>query len=310
MALLRESSDWNCRGGARRPLTSRRPRLVQRRPFDGIGFALISPGLALLLYGFERAARHEGFLPLLCGALLLLGFLWHATLKKEKALIDLELFQNKIFATAAITQFLTNGMLYAGQFLIPIYLINGCCLSSTEVGWLLIPMGVGMMCIYPLMGSITDRFGCRAVSMAGALINVIGTVPFLWMTHTAFSIPWIMIGLFLRGFGQGAVGIPTISAAYSSVSREKLGLATTAINIVQRLGGPLATTGVAIAVSVCLNSQATSGDAVGVPGAVSGFASGGALGGLFFVPFLALSVLQIVVVFSASRLPVRISQQS
>ena len=37
--------------------------ITARRSFDGVGFLLISPGLALLLYGLERASHHAGVIP-------------------------------------------------------------------------------------------------------------------------------------------------------------------------------------------------------------------------------------------------------
>jgi EmrB/QacA subfamily drug resistance transporter len=264
--------------------------VIKKRPFDFRGFVLISPGLVCLIYGFEQASRHEGFSFLVFGVLLVSAFIWHAKARKEKALIDLSLFKNRIFSTAVITQFLTNGVMYAGQFLIPLYLTVGCGLSAEKVGWMLAPMGIGMMCIYPFMGTLTDRFGCRAVAVGGVLLNVLGTVPFLWMTLGESSPPWVMACLFARGIGQGATGIPAIAAAYASVTRDKLGLATTAVNIVQRLGGPIATTIVAILVSTSV-SKTTAG------------------GGIFFIPFVALILIQLFVLTSASRLPVRIPQQ-
>jgi EmrB/QacA subfamily drug resistance transporter len=91
---------------------------IQKRPFDLLGFLTISPGLVCLLYGIEQASRGEGTWIFLSGVILLSGFIWHANRIKAKALIDLELFSSKIFATAAITQFLSNGILYAGQFLV------------------------------------------------------------------------------------------------------------------------------------------------------------------------------------------------
>jgi EmrB/QacA subfamily drug resistance transporter len=264
----------------------------QRRPFDLLGFIFISPGLACFLYGVEQTAHHEGNWFLIVGLLLLAAFIVHARRKKAKALIDLELFNIKIFSTAAITQFILNGVMYAGQFLIPLFLILGCSMSAEQVGWMLAPMGIGMMCIYPFMGNLTDKFGCRAISAGGAALNVLGTIPFLFMLHGQISIPWIVVSLLARGIGQGAAGIPTIAAAYASVPKEKLGLATTAINIVQRLGGPIATTVLALMASA---TTATTGAAN---------AEG------FLLPFVALIVIQVLGLASASRLPVRIHQQN
>jgi hypothetical protein len=42
--------------------------------------------------------------------------------------------------------------------------------------------------------------------------------------------------------GLSSVGIPSISAAYASVRKQDLPMATTSLNIVQRLGGPTLTT--------------------------------------------------------------------
>ena len=266
----------------------------ERRPFDVLGFIFISPGLACFLYGIEQTAHHEGNLFLFIGLTLLGAFIWHAWRKKTKALIDLELFKNRIFTAAAITQFLSNGVMYAGQFLVPLFLTLGCGMSAEKAGWILAPMGIGMMCVYPTMGFLTDKFGCRTVAVGGALLNILGTAPFLLMIRGEISNPWIIISLLARGIGQGATGIPTIAAAYASVPKAKLGFATTSINIVQRLGGPLATMALALVVSAS-TSASTAAPAVS--------SSEG-----FLFPFIALIFIQALGLASACRLPLRIHQ--
>lgn len=263
---------------------------AQKRPFDILGFSLISPGLACLLYGFEQSVHHDGSAFLVAGAALVGAFIWHARRQKSNALIDLELFKIRIFFIGTMTQFFSNGIIYSGQFLIPLYLITGCGMSASEAGWILAPMGLGMMCIYPLMGRITDRFGCRAVASSGILLNFVGTLPFLWMAEHEF-VAWLAIAcLFLRGVGQGATGIPSISAAYASVPKEKLSFATTATNIVQRLGGPIMTTALAIVMSLTAKFSPAQGSRA------------------FFAPFLALILVQWIVLFWAIRLPLRVEQ--
>jgi EmrB/QacA subfamily drug resistance transporter len=257
-----------------------------RRPFDLLGFLLLSPGLVALLYGLEQATRGHGFGPLVAGTGLLVGFIVHGRRARSSALIDLQLFESRLFANAAVTQFLSNGMLYANQFLVPLYLITGAGLSPDRVGWLLAPPAVAMMFVYPLMGTVTDRFGCRAVVASGVLLTVLGTLPFVWMTQRGLTTAGVEVGLLLRGAGQGAIGIPTVSAAYASVPKEKLSFATTAVNIVQRLGGPMATIVVALAVTTA------AAHAVG--------------GSAFLIPFLALMSIQLLALGCAVRLPARI----
>ena len=141
------------------------------------------------------------------------------------------------------------GMVYAGQFLLPLYLMKGCGLSVIHAGWALAPMGIGMMCTYPLMGFFTEKFGCRKVAMSGILLSFVGTVPFFWMIKYDYSAALMMFSMFIRGVGQGATGLPAVSAAYASLPREKLPNGTTATNIAQRLGGPVATTFMALVIS-------------------------------------------------------------
>jgi EmrB/QacA subfamily drug resistance transporter len=260
--------------------------LLEGRRFDVAGFLLISPGLVALLYGLEQVTHGRGFGFIVVGAALLAGFLVHARRAQSSALIDLKLFESGLFANAAVMQFLSNGMLYATQFLVPLYLLTGVGLSPERVGWLLAPAGVAMIFVYPMMGFVTDRFGCRAVVVSGVALTVLGTLPFVWMTQHGVTIAGVEIGLLLRSAGQGAIGIPTISAAYASVPKEKLSFATTAVNIVQRLGGPAATIGVAMAVTIATRR--------------------GADGRAFLLPFLALMSIQVLALGCAVRLPARI----
>ena len=62
-----------------------------------------------------------------------------AARKGDRGLIDLRLFRGKTFAAAAVTQFMSNGISFAGQTLIPLYLIRACGRSPSATGWLLAP---------------------------------------------------------------------------------------------------------------------------------------------------------------------------
>jgi EmrB/QacA subfamily drug resistance transporter len=264
---------------------------THERPFDLIGFLMISPGMVCLLYGLEQSSHHGDIRVLVLGLVLLGAFVRHAHRKKSKALIDIELFKIRNFSTAATTQFLAVGIMYGGQFLIPLFFTTGCSLTATQTGWILGSMGVGMLCVCPCMGYLTDRFGCRGVAFGGVLLNFLGTLPFLWMAFGDFSMAPALIGLFFRGIGQGVTGIPSIAAAYASVPREKLSPATMAMNVVQRFGGPTITTVIAITVSLSANVSSASAH-------------------VFLVPFAMLIVLQLLVLAAASRLPVRIHPEA
>ena len=216
------------------------------RVFDSYGFLLLSPGLVLLLYGTDHASQRVGASSLLAALVLLSCFIAHARRKGRAALIDLRLFGGSVFSCAAITQFLANGIALAGQVLIPLYLTLVCHLSPSRTGWFMAPVGIGMLCSMPLLGYFTERFGFRPVASAGAFVGMLSVIPFAYMAVHALLGPVVFIALFLRGAGLGCINVPSMSAAYATIPGKELPMATTALNIVQRLGGPMLTTIVSV----------------------------------------------------------------
>src|SRR5271170_406826 len=260
------------------------------RAFDGVGFALLSPALVLFLYGSDHLQETTGRVLLGIASVLLGLFVRHGWAKGEGALLDLQLFQRNVFATAASTQFLSNGVSYAAQMLVPFYLIQVCRKSPSETGLMLAPLGLGMVCVYPLMGKLTQRFGIRWVSASGATLALVGLAPMVFLASHGLMTGVFVAALVVRGIGQGAVGIPSITAAYASVPKRELPMATTSLNIVQRLGGPTLTT-------VCATFLAWRMRL-----------SGGASAKAFVAGFALLCGLQALVLLSALRLPTRVER--
>jgi EmrB/QacA subfamily drug resistance transporter len=235
-----------------------RDEVTNSRRLDLIGFALISPGLALLLQGMVSLAHGDVTAPLslLASVLLLGGFTWHALRQPATALIDLRLFRARVFRAAAGTQFLSNAINFGGQLLLPLWFLRVRDASPGATGLMLFPLGLGVFFALPIMGRLSERFGARAISGTGAALSLLGTLPFVFANA---GTPYIVLGcaMFVRGFGGGSITIPSAAAAYSSVPRESLGHATTAINICQRFGGPTGSASLAIFLQFALLHAAT-----------------------------------------------------
>ena len=235
-----------------------RDESTSNRRLDLIGFAMISPGLALLLEGLVSLAHGDASAPfsLLASVTLLSGFTWHALRRPMSALIDLRLFRGPVFRAAAATQFLSNAINFGGQLLLPLWFLKVRDASPAATGLMLFPLGLGIFCALPVMGRLSERFGARAISGIGAALSLAGTIPFVLATIDT-PYPILALALFVRGFGGGSITIPAAAAAYASVPRESLGHATTAINICQRFGGPAGSAGLAIVLQAALTHAAT-----------------------------------------------------
>jgi MFS family permease len=156
------------------------------------------------------------------------------------------------------------------------------------MGWMLAPLGLGMMVTFPSLGALTDRFGSRAVATGGALLSLCATLALAAMATGGLDLFVLLPALFIRGMGQGAVGLPAISVAYASIDRHRLPMATTTLNVLQRLGGPTLTTVCAVFLASMLERHTGSGN----PDA-------------WVRAFLLLAALHALTVFAASGLPAR-----
>jgi EmrB/QacA subfamily drug resistance transporter len=213
-----------------------------RRRLDFIGLAVLSPALVMFLYGSDHVGARAGMLALAGSAILFGLFYTHANRMRDAALIDLRMFRARPFSAAVATLFVANGASYGGQMLIPIFLVRAHGRSPSEAGWLMAPLGLGMMCGFPFMGLVIKRFGARRVAASGAFLALAGTLPFLYMATHGLVIALAAGAMFVRGLGMSGIGIPSITSAYGSVAPCDLPMATTAVNIMQRLGGPALTT--------------------------------------------------------------------
>jgi EmrB/QacA subfamily drug resistance transporter len=104
------------------------------RRLDFVGLALLSPGLVLFLYGSDHLNARGGIAALAASLVMLGLFCWSAARKGDTVLIDLRLLKSKVFSAAIVTMFMVNGISFAGQMLIPIYLIRACDLSPSTTG--------------------------------------------------------------------------------------------------------------------------------------------------------------------------------
>jgi len=218
---------------------------------DTVGLALISPGLAALVYGLsEVGINGQTFttgkvLSLLVGgvALLVAFCLW--ALRTTTPLLDLRLFKHRTFSIASLCIFLMGAALYGGLFLMPLYyqIVRGQ--SALVAGLLMCPQGLGAMAVMRWSGSMSDRRGARAVVPLGSAIIVVGTLPFTLLTdHTSYFV--LAIAMVVRGIGMGMSMMPLTAASYRGLAHSDVPRATTTTSILRQIGGSIATAVLAV----------------------------------------------------------------
>jgi EmrB/QacA subfamily drug resistance transporter len=233
---------------AQRLLPDAKPQLGQR--LDLRGLALLSPGIALFLYGMAEAGNAGGFdattaTTTAAGAALVVLFVWHALVRRKRALIDLALFRRRGFAAAAATNFLLPVALFGTLILLPLYYQVVRRQSPLDVGLLLIPQGVGAAVAMPVAGWLTDKLGARLVVATGMAFALLGTVAYTGV-GAGTSYLYLAVALFVLGLGIGSTIMPSMAAAFQTLAREETPRATSALNAIQRIAGAIGTAAMAI----------------------------------------------------------------
>jgi MFS family permease len=115
---------------------------------------------------------------------------------------------------------------------------------------MLAPQGLGAAMMMPIAGRASDRTGAGKVVLVGLGFLLVGMLAF---TQVADDTSYWLLGSaqFVLGLGMGATMMPAMTAAFQTMQRQQVARATTAMNIIQRVGGSI---GVAL-LSVVLSHQ-------------------------------------------------------
>jgi MFS family permease len=190
----------------------------------------------------------------MAGLALVVAFGFHARGRGRSALIDVSLFGRVEFRAAAVIAFCFGLLMFGGFFLLPLYyqVVRGQ--SALHAGLLMAPQGIGSVVILPIAGRLSDRFGAGRVIPFGLLLAMAATAVFARAgTSTPFSV--LAVAQFLRGMGMSSVMTPAYAAAYRALERDAVPRATSAVNVINRVGGSTGAALLAVVLATGLAGQ-------------------------------------------------------
>src|SRR6266536_2576037 len=165
-----------------------------------------------------------------------------------QALIDVSLLRRRGFGAAAAVNLLLMVALFGSLILIPLYYQQVRHEGAVAIGLLLAPQGLGAALALPLAGRLTDKFGARGVASAGMVLAGLGMLAYTQVGPRT-SYLYLSAALLVVGAGVGATVVPSMAAAFQALSRAETPRATSALNVIQRLGGAVGTALFAIVLS-------------------------------------------------------------
>jgi len=218
---------------------------------DILGAILVTGGMCSIIYALTIAAdsgwtsssvlRAVGL-----GVLMLIAFV-ALQAKLANPLMPLDLFKNRSVTGGNLIAFLSGGVMAISTFFFTLYM-HTLGYSAIKTGLAFFPQAfIVVLASLPVV-KMTDKYGARAVLIAGGILLVGGTLLMTLVSADGTFLVNILPGGLFIGAGVTVMMIATAVAATSGVESQRMGLASGVYNSFRQLGvGLCLSTGVAIA---------------------------------------------------------------
>ena len=241
---------------------------------DWLGMLLLSPGLAVFIFGLAESSTYgfgspRSWGPTLAGIFLIAAWFIHSW-RTPNPLIDLRTFAHTRAGAAAGTFLLFAIAVFGSMLLVPLYFQAVRGASALQAGLLMAPGGIGAMLLMPLAGGLTDRYGPTWLPASGLPLVAIGFLPYVFVgPQTSYVL--LCCANFVQGLGMGLAMMPNMTAAMQAVPPAAIARTSTAMNIIRQAGASIGTA----VLSVILASAITSNLSVIAGSRAAGSGSGG-----------------------------------
>jgi EmrB/QacA subfamily drug resistance transporter len=230
--------------------------------FDWLGMLLLSPGLALFLFGVSSipgegtVAAARVLVPAAIGLVLIVAFVFRElSAKRDHPLVDLHLFANPRLTVAVVAMALFAIAFFGASLLFPQYFLLVRGEDTLSAGLLLAPQGIGAMLTMPVAGTLTDRIGPGKIVLTGVTVITIGMLGFTQVGVDAGQVTvgasgvtiddpsylFLLGSLFVMGLGMGATMMPIMSSALATLKDHQIARGSTLMNITQQVAASIGT---------------------------------------------------------------------
>jgi EmrB/QacA subfamily drug resistance transporter len=207
--------------------------------FDPLGAVTFSLSLLALLLaltlGIQFTWTSPPILALFALFAVFLGLFFLSERRAAFPVLDLTLFNNRVFNFSVAAATLQSLGLFAVNFLIIFYLQGVRGFDPLTAALLLIPLPLVSAVVAPISGVVADRIGARLPATVGLLIQGAALV---WLSMITVTTPYPVIagGLAVMGLGGGMFFSPNTSAAMTAAPKNRLGVASAALGTLRQTG--------------------------------------------------------------------------
>ena len=225
------------------------PRQTGR--FDLAGAVTSTAGVALLVYGFVRAAAsgwgdHLTLAAFGAAAVLLAGFLAIES-RARQPITPLRLFADASRSGSFIARLLLLAGMFGVFFFLTQFLQRVMGFSPLRAGVAFLPLTAALFVMSRTAPRLMPRIGAKPLMVTGMLPAIVSLA---WLSRVSPATDYwsgVFGPMMLLGIGMGLVFVPLTTASLAGVAPADSGAASSMVNVMQQVGGAL---GLAVLVAV------------------------------------------------------------
>jgi EmrB/QacA subfamily drug resistance transporter len=203
--------------------------------FDYFGSFIYAAGLFGLIFGFSELPGICGLIFIATGIICFIIFVLYE-LKSGQPIFNVRIFSgNKIFGLSCLSALINYACTSAVAFMLSLYLQYIRGFTPQNAGLILIVQACVQCVVSFYAGRMSDRMNPATLATAGMGIIVAGLAGLIFVAPDT-SIIFIVLLLFLLGFGFGLFSSPNSNVIMSSVTQKYYGQASATMGTMRLTG--------------------------------------------------------------------------
>jgi DHA2 family lincomycin resistance protein-like MFS transporter len=213
---------------------------------DLLSVVLSALGFGGLVFGLSNLGTATTplaiWLPLAIGAVALASFILRQVRlqRGDRALLDLRTFKTRDFTFSIVMFAISMMAMFGAIVLLPFYLVGVLHVPVITVGLLLLPGGLIMGLLAPIVGRIYDRVGPTVLLIVGSSI-VSADLWAMRMLDENSSFLWVLAAHVALSIGLALLFTPLFTASLGSLKPELYSHGSAIVGTVQQLAGAAGT---------------------------------------------------------------------
>ncbi|MFW6188075.1 MAG: MDR family MFS transporter, partial [Actinomycetota bacterium] len=216
-------------------------------PLDVASVVLSALGFGGLVYGLSTfgegsSAAVPAWVPLAVGAVALGAFVLRQTRlqRADRALLDLRTFRSRVFTTSTLVLGVSMMALFGTLIVLPIYLQTVHGLDPLATGLLLLPGGLVMGLLAPVVGRVYDRAGPAVLLVPGSVL-VSAALWGLAVTSGDTPVPLVLAAHVVLSTGLALMFTPLFTAGLGALPQRLYSHGSAVVGTVQQVAGAAGT---------------------------------------------------------------------